>query len=255
MFIYKITNKLDGKIYVGQTIRPVHERFKRHINDALNNIIDTHFARAIRKYGERNFVIEIIDTANTQEELTQKEHFWIGYYNSTNPEIGYNETNAVHKCGGNTYQAKSPSELSAISEKIRLSKIGNKNSNARKIKCLNVVTRQELFFETVKECKEHFKETNHRFITVRTSHKVIGLYKNQWMIAYADECYGDYLKERHKSGTTIQTINKSTCDMRIFDSIRLAARELKISRSNIMAQIRKGKTQFVINNYEFTILN
>lgn len=255
MFIYKITNKLDGKIYIGQTIRPIRKRFKRHVNDALNNMVDTHFARAIRKYGEMNFVIEIIDTANTQEELTQKEYFWIEYYDSTNPSIGYNETNAIYKCGGNTYQTKSSSELCTISEKIRLSKIGSKNPNARKIKCLNVVTKQELFFETVKECKDYFKEKNHRFITARTSHKVIGLYKNQWIIAYTNECYGDYLKERHKSGTTIQVIDKTTCNMRIFDSIRLAARELEISRSNIMAQIRKGKTQFNLNNYEFTILD
>ena len=50
MYIYKITNKINNKIYIGQTIRPVEDRWKRHINDALNNILDTHFARAIRYY-------------------------------------------------------------------------------------------------------------------------------------------------------------------------------------------------------------
>ena len=49
MEIYKITNKINGKVYIGQTIRPVEYRFNRHMNDALNNILDTHFARAIRK--------------------------------------------------------------------------------------------------------------------------------------------------------------------------------------------------------------
>lgn len=73
MWIYKITNIQNNKIYIGQSIRPIEDRFHRHINDALNNILDTHFARAIRKYGKDNFTIEEIDSANSQEELTQKE--------------------------------------------------------------------------------------------------------------------------------------------------------------------------------------
>lgn len=77
MWIYKITNIQNNKVYIGQTIRPIHDRFNRHINDAINNIIDTHFARAIRKYGKENFIIEEIDTATTQEELTEKEKYWI----------------------------------------------------------------------------------------------------------------------------------------------------------------------------------
>ena len=101
MWIYKITNIQNNKIYIGQTIRPVQDRFNRHINDALHNVIDTHFARAIRKYGKENFSLEIIDTAQSQDELNKKERYWIQYYNSV--EEGYNETDALSKCGGNTY--------------------------------------------------------------------------------------------------------------------------------------------------------
>lgn len=72
MWIYKITNIQNNKVYIGQSIRPINQRFQRHINDALNNILDTHFARAIRKYGKENFIIEEIDIANTQEELNEK---------------------------------------------------------------------------------------------------------------------------------------------------------------------------------------
>ena len=39
MFIYKITNTKNNKVYIGQTIRPIQERFKRHKTDALNNIL------------------------------------------------------------------------------------------------------------------------------------------------------------------------------------------------------------------------
>ena len=72
MWIYKITNIQNNKVYIGQTIRPINDRFRRHINDALNNILDTHFARAIRKYGKDSFIIEEIDCASTQDELNKK---------------------------------------------------------------------------------------------------------------------------------------------------------------------------------------
>ena len=82
IFIYKITNTVNNKVYIGQSIRPIEQRFKRHINDAINNKLDTHFARAIRKYGAECFYIEEIDSASTQEELNQKEQYWIRFYNS-----------------------------------------------------------------------------------------------------------------------------------------------------------------------------
>ena len=89
MFIYKIINKINNKVYIGQSIRPIEQRFQRHINDAINNTLDTHLARAIRKYGKDNFSIELIDTATTQDELNSKEQYWIRFYNSICD--GYNE--------------------------------------------------------------------------------------------------------------------------------------------------------------------
>jgi group I intron endonuclease len=117
MWIYKITNIQNNKVYIGQTIRPIKDRFHRHINDAMNNILDTHFARAIRKYGKENFVIEEIDSATNQNELNKKEQYWIHYYNSV--DEGYNETDAISKCGGNTYFSKTEDEMKIIKNKIR----------------------------------------------------------------------------------------------------------------------------------------
>lgn len=75
MYIYKITNIQNNKIYIGQSINPIEERFHRHIQDAVSNRLDTHLARAIRKYGADSFRIEQIDTATSQKELTLKEHY------------------------------------------------------------------------------------------------------------------------------------------------------------------------------------
>ena len=159
MFIYKITNSVNNKVYIGQTIRPIQDRFKRHINDAMNDKLDTHFARAIRLYGPDKFSIEVIDTANTQEELTQKEHDWIIKYNSV--QEGYNETEAMSKCGGNTYKNKTEEEMNTIKEKIRETKIGGKNPNAAKIKCKNIETGKEYFFDSMAEAQKFFNISNH----------------------------------------------------------------------------------------------
>ena len=92
MWIYKISNTENDKVYIGQSKRPVDKRFNRHINDAVNLKLDTHFARAIRKYGADKFNIEIIDSAETQKELNEKERYWIHFYDSIKNR--YNETDA-----------------------------------------------------------------------------------------------------------------------------------------------------------------
>ena len=186
MWIYKITNIQNNKVYIGQTIRPVKDRFNRHINDALNNIIDTHFARAIRKYGKENFQIEIIDTAQNQNELNEKERYWIQYYNSV--EEGYNETDAIYKCGGNTYRSKTEEEMEIIKEKIRQTKIGAKNPMARKIKRTNIITNEVDIFDTIISCAKACGIKNSKTsISTRLNGQIKSPYKNTWIFEYYNE--------------------------------------------------------------------
>ena len=186
MWIYKITNIQNNKVYIGQTIRPIEQRFKRHLNDALNNILDTHFAKAIRKYGKDSFIIEEIDSAQTQDELNQKEQYWIRYYNSV--EDGYNETDAISKCGGNTYQSKTEEEMEIIKDKIRQTKLGNKNPMARKIKRTNIITNEVDIFDTVISCAQACGIQNGKTsISTRLNGQVKSPYKKTWIFEYYDE--------------------------------------------------------------------
>ena len=186
MYIYKITNIQNNKVYIGQTIRPIKERFKRHLNDALNNIIDTHFARAIRKYGKENFVLEQIDIAQNQEELNKKEQYWIKFYDAVN--TGYNETDAISKCGGNTYQSKTKEEMEVIKEKIRQTKLGGKNPMARKIKRTNIQTNEVDIFDTVISCAQACGIKNGKTsISTRLNGKIKSPYKNTWIFEYCNE--------------------------------------------------------------------
>lgn len=186
MWIYKITNIQNNKVYIGQTIRPIQDRFHRHINDALNNILDTHFARAIRKYGKDNFIIEQIDQAQTQDELNLKEQYWIQYYNSV--QEGYNETDAISKCGGNTYQSKTGQEMEIIKEKIRQTKLGAKNPMAKKIKRTNIITNEVDIFDTVISCAKACGIKNGKTsISTRLNGQIKSPYKNTWIFEYYNE--------------------------------------------------------------------
>ena len=186
MWIYKITNIQNNKVYIGQTIRPIKDRFHRHLNDAMNNILDTHFARAIRKYGKDNFIIEEIDTANNQNELNDKEQYWIRYYDSI--QNGYNETDAISKCGGNTYLSKTEEEMDIIKEKIRQTKLGKKNPMARKIKRTNIISNEIDIFDTVISCAQACGIKNGKTsITTRLSGEVKSPFKKLWIFEYYDE--------------------------------------------------------------------
>lgn len=255
IFIYKIVNSVNNKVYIGQTIRPVEQRFKRHITDAINGVIDTHLSRAIRKYGKDNFNFEIIDTAATQEELTLKEKLWIDFFKEKDNCGVYNETNATYKCGGNTYLSKTQEELKLIGGKLSETKKGKRNPNAVSVKCFNIDTKEELFFETVNECRIYFKENTHRFVTERVTGRIVGLYKNKWKIAYANYPYKEFKQAYSKKGIGIEIRRLDTNEITMFDSVRLAARTLCISRNIIKKHMKKNKTNFIIKNYEFTILN
>ena len=85
--IYKITNKINGKVYVGETSVSIKDRWHQHYSKDSNCV---KLKRAINKYGKENFKIEQIDHAHNKEEAFIKEKFWISFYKSTDYKCGYN---------------------------------------------------------------------------------------------------------------------------------------------------------------------
>ena len=80
--IYKITNLLNNKIYIGQS-KNAKERFKGHCKGCYDNsLID----KAIQDYGKENFKLEILEHQITN--YNEREKYWIKYYNTV--EDGYN---------------------------------------------------------------------------------------------------------------------------------------------------------------------
>ena len=91
MIIYKTTNLVNGKIYVGK------DAYNRSTYLGSGLVL----RRAIAKYGKENFKKEILERCQSLNELSQREIYWISFFNSTNPSIGYNLTDGG--VGGDTY--------------------------------------------------------------------------------------------------------------------------------------------------------
>lgn len=90
-FIYKITNIVNKKLYIGQTVDP-KTRWSRHKSDArLNKKYNYHLYDAIRKYGVENFIFEIVACCKTIEDADFIEIYCIKQFNSTDREFGYNK--------------------------------------------------------------------------------------------------------------------------------------------------------------------
>lgn len=90
--IYKVTNIVNGKIYIGQTINTLECRKHGHEKKSRSRKnISTCFHKAIKKYSPENFKWEIIENCSSKEELDEMEFHYIKQYNSFNPN-GYNMT-------------------------------------------------------------------------------------------------------------------------------------------------------------------
>lgn len=136
MVIYKITNIINNKIYIGRTLNykkrvRQHKQIPFRKNGKEKN---RPLYKAMRKYGVDNFKFEIIDTAQTIDELNEKEIYWIKYYDSCiDSDKGYN----LDKGGKNGRKSEFTKNKISQSQKGELNhaygKRGGDSRNAKKV--------------------------------------------------------------------------------------------------------------------------
>ncbi len=110
-FIYKITNKINGDLYIGQTKSTIEKRFKQHIKASKKNS-NNHFHNAINKYGADNFIVEEIESV-LNEYLNDREVYWINYYKEKG-EATYNTAGGGYN---SPFFYKTDEEKSSIAKK------------------------------------------------------------------------------------------------------------------------------------------
>lgn len=86
-FIYKITNNINQKSYIGKTARSIQIRYKEHLKNI--NYLDLPLYRALKKYGKENFSIIQLEECDNKI-LDEREIYWINYYQTY--KNGYNCT-------------------------------------------------------------------------------------------------------------------------------------------------------------------
>ena len=129
--IYKITNLINNKFYIGKS-KTVHARWGQHIRasqvsqekwDANKRKEQTPLHKAIRKYGVDNFQFEIIEECSPSE-LNAREKYWIDFFNAFNSKQGYNCTKGGdgYCCGGgenSTSNILTQKEVDFIKQSLR----------------------------------------------------------------------------------------------------------------------------------------
>lgn len=127
-YIYKITNKINNKIYIGKTKNSIHSRWVNHVwISNTKKQLTTKLHRAIHKYGVQNFIIEEIEKC-LLEDLDKREIYWIKYLKSTDNSIGYNICRGGEGGTGGDHFKEHHHSLETR-EKMSLNRKGKFNSN------------------------------------------------------------------------------------------------------------------------------
>ncbi|WP_286077744.1 GIY-YIG nuclease family protein [Thomasclavelia cocleata] len=141
-YIYKITNKINSKCYIGQTSKFYKKRWNEHKNAAFNKFKISYnypLYKAFRKYGIDNFKFEVIEKCEIQK-LNEREIYWISYYNSY--KEGYNQD-----LGGEGKRLLNLDSKQIIDD---YKKLGNMQKVADKYNCSNSSIKDILLKNNVK---------------------------------------------------------------------------------------------------------
>lgn len=102
--VYKITNLVNGKVYIGSSCYSLYKRNFSHLSTLRNNSHpNKHLQATWNKYGEKNFYFSVLEICSFKEETLKKEEYYISYYKSFNPVHGYNIFEYCHTTFGNKW--------------------------------------------------------------------------------------------------------------------------------------------------------
>lgn len=114
-YVYKITNLVNFKVYIGITTCTLKKRWNEHRHAALKNKKYTHLCLAIKKYGQDNFKIDQIKKCYSYNDLYRSEIYFIKHFESNNRSKGYNNsTGGEHSAKGIKHSVETRKKISEI---------------------------------------------------------------------------------------------------------------------------------------------
>ena len=174
--IYRITNQINKKVYIGQTKNKFNRRYPA--GEWWIYSKNKHLKDSAKKYGVDNFKLDIIDYAFSKDELDIKEKSYIVLYKSNNRLYGYNNDDGGHNGVQNEETRKRMSELKqGVFD-------GNKNPNAKQI--VNVIDNKHFeLIETAKiyyntSYKSIYKAMNNAYIVQGKGIKMYFIYESEY---------------------------------------------------------------------------
>jgi len=218
LIIYKATNLINGKIYIGQTIRTLKDRINKHKSDA--KVGKTYkFPRAYLKYGFNNFKFTILEICHTRAELDIKEAHYIKLFKSV--EFGYNI-----RPGGNSSNI-TEEQKQKIREKLTGNVDWNKGEdNGMFIKLPESTIKEviDLWNTGMSEEKISFKYTFSR----KKVTNILKMYKNVYNIKSKEEVAK--IREKNQIEKLKKCINTHGLH---YGLVTLIATELECSRQHV----------------------
>lgn len=224
--IYLITNKINNKKYVGQTIRSFQDRIREYHKGFGNSYINNAF----NKYGWDSFEFKIIDTADNLDELNNKEIQYIQKYKSNNKEFGYNielgGKNAIPDT--ETLEKMSKSHLGIIQNDDWVNKRIAKAGSDEAKKYGRVKTDEEKLKISLNspkfwQGKNRYDETKKK---ISETKKMKGVSEKQKEILYR----------------TVYKINIKTNEVQTYESTKHASDVENVNQSTISRRCLKNKT-------------
>lgn len=156
MEVYLITNKINGKKYVGCTTKGYLQRFKSHLYRSSRNENKEYLHRAVAKYGEENFQVSLLERCHSAEEMFASEKKWIEHHKSFGSG-GYNLTEG----GEGKVGCRVPQE---VKERLRFLRTGTRHTEEAKRK-MSLARQGKSFSEKHKKAlsEAQLGSKNHRW--------------------------------------------------------------------------------------------
>lgn len=229
--IYKITNSINNKIYVGQTY-DLNYRWNRHKSDLNNNKhSNNHLQSSWNKYGKDNFKYEIIEKCEL-DVIDDREIYWITHYDSI--KNGYNQCEGGLGCRGYKHTEEELMKMRAIQNPKKVIQFDLKGNIIKEWESASQASKQLNLYSLA--IKKGCERKNY----VKTVGSYIWMYKDE----YEQEGLNNYYLSQTKLNT--KKINQYDMNMnfiKTWESVKSIADELGYSQASIRNNCT-SKTKF-----------